>query len=588
MIKSFLWKKAVPAIVAGMAFFLVSCKARIPVEKDVREKERAVYVQIAADQYKIAKDLYQRGEYERSMAEALTWIENYPGDSLRKDVLVLLGDNSEAMGDIPHAFYWWLKAMNESLDNEQRQRALNEKLGKLIEKTTVEELQRLAPYAVGSNYAPKAYYRLAFLFLEQDELENAQHAARSLVQSTQDPSWISKGKELLDRIHEEMSVEKGTVGCLLPLSGPFSIYGEEVLNGIELGMDMFADSGQGPSLELVIRDTQAKSEKAVAELEDMVKNEKVMAVIGPLSSRTAVAVAEKAEELGVPIITLTQKKGITEAGDMVFRNFMTPSQEVGRLVDTAINEMGIKRFAILYPDNSYGRFYMNLFWDRLEETGGIVTAAESYGPEETDFARQIKKITGIYYPRPEFLVRKLREMRPPEQDESEIYPEEPEPVIDFEAVFMPDNFQRIVMIAPQLVYHDVLDVQLMGTSLWQSPELIDMAGDYVQDAIFPSGFIEGSGRPGVERFVEQYLANFDSDPGILAATGYDTIRLLKEIMAGEDVCTRRDIHEALLEHKDFPGVTGTISFDSRGEVIKEPILLTVSGRRIVVSPKKCN
>ena len=174
-------------------------------------------------------------------------------------------------------------------------------------------------------------------------------------------------------------------------------------------------------------------------------------------------------------------------------------------------------------------------------------------------------------------------MRPPEQDESEIYPEEPEPVIDFEAVFMPDNFQKIVMIAPQLVYHDILDVQLMGTSLWQSPELIDMAGDYVQDAVFPSGFIEESGRPGVGAFMEGYRAGFDSAPGIMAATGYDTIRLLKEIMAGEDVLTRRDIREALLEYKDFPGVTGTISFDSRGEVVKKPILLTVSGRRIVVS-----
>ena len=583
MIKSLLCKKAIPAVVAGMAFFLVSCKARIPVETDVREKEQAVYVQTAAKQYQLAKDLYLTGKYERSKTEALTWIKNYPGYSLRNDVLVLLGDNSEALGDIPQAFHWWLTAMNERLDDEQMQIILNNKLDKLIETATVEELERLAPYAVGSEYAPKAYYRQAFLFLEQDKLENAQHAARSLIRSTQDPSWISKGREILDRIHGDISVEKGIVGCLLPLSGSFSIYGEEVLNGIELGTDMFAGSGQGPSLELVIRDTEGKSEKAVAELEDMARNKKVMAVIGPLSSKTAVAVADKAEELGVPIITLTQKKGITEAGDMVFRNFMTPSQEVECLVDTVINDMGIKRFAILYPDNSYGRFYMNLFWDRLEETGGIVTSAESYGPEETDFAGQIKKMTGRYYPRPESLVRKLRQMQPPEQDESEIYPEAPEPVIDFEAVFMPDNFQRIVMIAPQLVYHDVLDVQLIGTSLWQSPELIDMAGDYVQDAVFPSGFIEGSGQVGVEEFLEKYRAGFDSDPGILAATGYDTIRLLKEIMDREDVLTRRNIHEALIECKDFQGVTGTISFDSRGEAVKELILLTVSGRRIVVS-----
>ena len=138
------------------------------------------------------------------------------------------------------------------------------------------------------------------------------------------------------------------------------------------------------------------------------------------------------------------------------------------------------------------------------------------------------------------------------------------------------------MIAPQLVYHDVLDVLLMGTSLWQSPELIETAGDYVQGAIFPSGFFESSGESCVSAFAEDYCVDFDATPGILAATGYDTIRLLKHMMAGEGVRTRGDLKEALLECRDFPGLTGNIVFDPEGEVEKEPFLLTISGRRMVV------
>jgi branched-chain amino acid transport system substrate-binding protein len=424
---------------------------------------------------------------------------------------------------------------------------------------------------------------MATMFLERNEFENAREAAMCLVRSTSDQTWVSLGRQLLEKIQGEMSVRKGVVGCLLPLTGPFAIYGEEVLNGIQLGAGMFDEPGQDPVLELVIRDTKGEPEDALSGLEDLVINEKVMAIIGPLSSRTAMAVAKRAQELGVPIIALTQREGITKEGEMVFRNFLMPSQEVNRLVDTAVNERGIKRFCILYPDNSYGRFFMNLFWDRLEELGGTVTAVEAYQPDKTDFADQIKKIMGLYYPRPHSVEQALRKMRPPEQEESELEPEGPEPVVDFDAVFIPDNFQRVAMIAPQLAYHDVLDVQLMGTNLWQSPQLIEMAGDYVQDAIFPSGFVELSGEPGVMWFVKDYQENFDASPGILAATGYDTIRLLKKVMASEGIQTRKDVQKALLGIQDFTGVTGNISFDPQGEAKKDPLLLTISGKGMIVA-----
>lgn len=94
--------------------------------------------------------------------------------------------------------------------------------------------------------------------------------------------------------------------------------------------------------------------------------------------------------------------------------------------------------------------------------------------------------------------------------------------------------------------------------------------------------MDGSGEPGVDAFIDEYKANFDAAPGVLAATGYDTIRLLKEVMEEEDVRTRKDFHEALLWSRGFDGVTGTIFFDFQGEVGKEPLLLTISGRQISV------
>ena len=386
---------------------------------------------------------------------------------------------------------------------------------------------------------------------------------------------------MMDRIREEQYVKSNVIGCLLPLSGAFAIFGEESLNGIQLGLDLFGKHNNIPDLELVIRDTYNQEEKAVSGLEALVHDEKVIAVIGPLFSKTSVAVAQKAQELGVPLITLTQKQGITETGEMIFRNFLTPEKEVKRLLDKAMNKKGIKRFGILYPDNSYGKFYRNLFWDELEAKGGIVTAVEAYDPDQTDFANQIKKMVGIYYSRPESFVEELIANRTPEQEEMEIFPEKPAPIIDFEAVFIPDNFQKAVLITPQLIYHDVIDVLLMGTSLWQSQKLVEMAEDYVQGAIFPAGFVKDMSRPDVRKFVKDYMDSFDAAPEILAAAGYDTIRLVKKMISRDDVRTRMDFKDALLKEHEFVGVTGPIGFDEEGDLLSEPFLLTVSGRKII-------
>ncbi len=419
-------------------------------------------------------------------------------------------------------------------------------------------------------------------------LEGAKFAAMALIRSTPDQYWVSLGRRILESVTASLSVKVGSIGCLLPLSGPFAIYGQEVLNGIQLGMGLFDQAEGERSIDLIIRDTRGDPDVAVSLVEELVKKNKVMAIIGPLASKPAVAAAKKAQELGLPIITLTQKEGITFEGDMVFRNFMTPSKEIKRVLEKAITGMSLKRFGILYPDNSYGRFFMNLFWDKVAEMGGTITAVESYNPDETDFAVEIKKMIGLHYPRPESVQVKVEALKWLEAEEK-IREESDsgkasDPIVDFDAIFIPDNYEQIALIAPQFPFYSVFDVRFLGTRLWQSPELIEMAGTYLQGAIFPASFFLEEGSDPARDFLEPYVENFEKEPGILAATGYDTIRLLKALMRKGPIKTRREFQTALIAQDDFYGVTGWISFDEDGEVVKDPILLTVSGSHLNILP----
>ena len=650
---------------AGVALFLFGCLPGVIV-KDIASKDRSTvlnlyeaarkdfqagqyeealsafkiilleypdFTRAPSVRYDMARAYYSMGDFHSAATEALKWLEAYPDNSIRGDMMLLLGDSYKAIGDWPEAFRWWLNAAREPSSRYQpegRQEDIDLLITDLINRSSSSDLKKMVEFGTNSVYIPNIYSRLASLSLKENRLDEAKDFAMLLVRSSKEQQWVTIGRELLDEIYmaaaryEDMAGGRSVkIGCILPLSGPYALYGREILNGIQLGMDIFKESEGDQGLELIIRDTKGSTADTVAGIEELVQKEKVMAIMGPLASATATAAVKKAQELGVPIITFTQKDGITREGDMVFRNYLTPSKEVEAVVNKSIKEMGMKRFGIFYPDNTYGRFMMNLFWDKVEKLGGQITAVESYKTDDTDFTDGIRKMVGLSYPRTESTIRKLKKLKMIENeedgmgdherevetavdtggedtehildDEGEAFEdididqydaerstrrgvdEGMEPIVDFDAVFIPDNYQQVALIAPQFPFNNIFNVRFLGTSLWLSDELLETAGSYIQGAIFPVGFFIDNESEIVRGFVESYKNNFESEPTVLAANGYDTIRLIKDILSKNVIRSRIDFQKAL-SGNTFRGVTGEISFDSQGEVQKEPFLLTVYGR----------
>jgi ABC-type branched-subunit amino acid transport system substrate-binding protein len=655
--------KAIPAIMAGAALFLFGCwpgaivKERAPEERstvlklyDAAKKdfqagqyEEALsafkvilleypdYTGTPSVRYDMARAYYSMGDFHSAATEALKWLEAYQENNIRGDMLLLLGHSYKEMGNKAEAFRWLLSALGEpsiiSQTGKQREEIGLLIIG-LINQGTADDLMKMLKYGSESDYITDICHRLASLSLKENMLDEAKDFAMLLVRSSKEQQWVTIGRELLDEIYkaaakyEDMGGSSVKIGCILPLSGPYALYGREILNGIQLGMDIFKGSEGDQGLELVIRDTKGSIEDTVTGIEELVQKERVMAIMGPLASATANAAVKKAQELGVPIITFTQKEGITREGDMVFRNYLTPSKEVEAVVNKSIKEMGMKRFGIFYPDNTYGRFMMNLFWDKVEELGGQITAVESYKTDDTDFTDGIRKMVGLYYPMTESTIQKLKMMKmienedeglgnhegevgtavDTEEDTEHILDDEGraledididrydaehstrneaeegiEPIVDFDAVFIPDNYQQVALIAPQFPFNNVFNVPFLGTSLWLSDELLETASRYIQGSIFPVGFFIDNDSEIIKGFVESYEDNFKSEPTVLAANGYDTIRLIKDILSKNVIRTRTDFQKAI-SGNTFRGVTGEISFDSHREVQKAPFLLTVYGR----------
>lgn len=426
-----------------------------------------------------------------------------------------------------------------------------------------------------------------------------------------------QAKGLLAELEKKSAYARHTIGCLLPLSGRYKAFGDRALKGIELALAHFSSQNPDLPIRVIIEDTGSEPDQAIRAVRQLIEA-KVAAIIGPIVTAEA-AISEEAEKEEIPIITLSQKKDITAIGGYVFRNFMTPRMQVETIVSYATETLGLKTFAILYPEDNYGNTFVDLFWDDLILKGGQVVAIESYDPTRTDFADVIKKLIGLYYPIPEDLkdndhrfvyidpslvpfdpvfsdtVKALLKNGSPTSDETDLptipFEEEKQddealaPFVDFEAVFIPDAPRKTGLIIPQLAFYDIENIYLFGTNLWHSDRMIDMAKDYVQGAILAEGFFSQSRSKAVRDFVGPFEDIYDETPDFMEAVAYDTAMILFQTTSNPDVLFRQTLKDKLLKLRNFPGITGRSSFSDTGDIDKQLYLLRIEGDHFVqVSP----
>jgi ABC-type branched-subunit amino acid transport system substrate-binding protein len=412
-------------------------------------------------------------------------------------------------------------------------------------------------------------YRLGLNYATQGEKQQAVDMFSAFVRDYPDHSDADNAREILLLLREDL-FKKSTVGCLLPLSGRFSVFGERALKGIELAVrDLSREYNQ--NIKVIIKDTRSDDDRATQCVDDLAA-ERVAGIAGPII--TAGSAGLRAQEQGVPLIALTQKSQIAQTGEYVFSNFLTPEIQAQALASYATRVLGVKRFAMLYPEDRYGRTYMNLFWDRVREMGGEVVGAESYGNDRTDFSDAIKKLTGLYYPVPEDL--KPKETVGPGDVEADAKAEkEEEPIVDFTAVFIPDAPSKLGMILPQLAYHDVNGCYLLGTNIWHDSMLIDNARRYAKKTVITDGFFVGSRNPEARRFAENFRSLHGKYPGFIEAAAYDTLCMMVRTVMEPGVDSRSALREALAGRRVYEGVTGRTLFDPDGNAQKELVFLTV-------------
>ena len=537
-----------------------------------------------------------------------------------RQIFTTLGDAQLAVGINQDAVRSYTTAYN--LAQAPHHDALISRLKLTLRQLDVADLVELLGYIDDSMVRGYLLFALGEVYWQNAVYDEAWITFSEFIQFYPEHEWAPRAQTLLSMLNQEANFKRHTIGCLLPLSGPSRSFGMRALNGIQLALSQANLAPGGGDFRIIIKDTGRDPQQTQAAVETLVA-EGVAAIIGPIF--TARVAAQIAQQHRIPIIAISQAENLPRIGDYVFRFFFTPRMQVETLVDYAVNALGYRRFAVLYPDDRYGAAFSNLFWDALLKQSATLVGLERYDRTHTDFADPIKKLVGLYYEVPEDLkwmvqptaynasldpIHKDAPLKrtgtdavtgtgwplkglqgenllenwgaswidgPPSAEASDL-DDKPKAIVDFEAIFIPDEPKRVGLLAPQLAYYDIENVHLLGTNLWHSQTLIEMAPKYVQGALMTDIFLASSAKPTVRQFVNDYQRIFASEPGFLEAVAYDAAQILLYSLKDEDVRFRSSIRDRLLNEIEFEGATGKTAFKDDGEVDKQLFLIRATRR----------
>jgi len=423
-------------------------------------------------------------------------------------------------------------------------------------------------------------YWLGVNYALEDNLSKAREVLEIFLLEYPEYPHYSETAELVERIKKRI-FKKHTIGCLLPLTGKYKIFGKRALEGIQLAIEDLSEK-YSREFKIIVIDTKADSETAAMGVEKLYK-QGVAGIIGPMLNIEQAG--QEAQKLKIPLIALTQKQNFPFQGDYLFSNFITPQMQVKTLGAYLFQELGIKKVAILYPDDKYGKKYRDLFWNIVDEYDGKVVGVEPYDGKKTDFKEAIQKLTGEFYELPDFLQPRIIEFGYIDY-EPFVAKENPEEKnekaeIDFEALFIPDSPSKINMILPQLAYNDATGMYLVGTNLWHHKSLLKEAKGYNKHAVITDGFFNKSQKTDTIEFTKKFESLFGKEPKFIEAISYDSTSMLLTFAMDESVDSREALKEILSGKRIYEGVTGNTIFDENGTARRQLFLMTIKRGKFV-------
>ena len=336
-----------------------------------------------------------------------------------------------------------------------------------------------------------------------------------------------------------------TIGFIGPLTGDNANYGIRCSNAARLAIDEINAAGGigGKQLALIAENSLGTVDGAIAAYEKLVYSDNVCAIIGPVFTSPALAVAQRCYEDGIVMVSPSAThKDVTAVGDYVYRTVPSDSLQSEVAAHYFYEVLGYRNIACLYAMNDYSQGLATGVEEIFTELGGTVSAMETCMVGDKDFRTQLGVIANT----------------------------------DAEAIYIPNYTVEDAQILEQ-AYQLGMDLPFLSSDGFSDPEIYNLAGDFTDGVIYV-GPAQAEASTLLADFQEAYSAAYNGDmPDSFATNAYDATYILAQAIERAGSADRELINQEVKATDDFSGANGIINFAANGDMVASQGVYEVDG-----------
>ncbi len=335
-----------------------------------------------------------------------------------------------------------------------------------------------------------------------------------------------------------VSFAAGTIkiGALFSVTGPPAFLGEPERNTAKMVVDNINKTGgiKGQKLELVVYDTAGDATKAVQMATKLIKDDKVVAIIGPSTTGESMAVIPVVEKSKIPMISCAAGSKITEpVKRYVFKTAQNDGLAVSKIYEY-LQKHKHNKVALLTVSDGFGASGREQLKALAAKYRMQIVLDDTYGPKDTDMTSQLTKI------------------RASQAQALIIWGTNPGPAV------IAKNAKQLGLKIPLYMSHGV-----------SSKKFIALASDAAEGVKLPSGKVIVSDvlpkndpqKAALIGYVKDYQKHYKVEGDHFGGHAWDAVMLVKAAIE-KGGASSEGIRNALEGIKDFHGIGGTFSFSA--------------------------
>lgn len=546
-----------------------------------------------------AKTSYMLKSYKGAEEDIRELAKVFPESKYIDDAQILMGLIHFQRRDLLNATRSFLLTVDFAKD--QRIRDKGEAISRILldDYLTADMMERLQPQITSPNAKGLLVLSEARKYLQDEQVGEARLLIDNYIAEWPGSRYRSELLELRkdDSFARDQALK---VGVVLPLSGELSIEGQAMYRGVRFAEELHKKNpGDAQRVELIVRDSESSMIKAVKETHQLLKDRRVLGLIGELDAMITAGLAGIAEAESVPFVApATAENGLATIGDHVFQitpDYETQARDLARF---AIDSLHFHTFVTIAPQDEYGRQMVDAFSAEVDRLGGeILTQRWYYGVPE-NLGRQFKLIREVAFRRgledtlrPKYenfaqldkdsLWRAFNYQMMTENnlDESMVDLSSHFPVRNIDGVFLPIYSEDVKYVARQLSYYNI-NSQILGGEKWYNEEFFkdrDLMR-YIQGAIIASSYYIDKESATYKTFRDQFRLSEGVTPEKWEMLGYDAVNLMYGALAS-GASDRSSLQNKLSNYGYFQGMRGVYELSWQSRINDVVYLLQIESMR---------